>query len=109
MGVAKLQMRNTQNNRVALEHSVATMLAEDMLERIRANPTGAYAGVGTGQPPSAFVDCLANDCTPEQLAAFDIVAWKCALGRWQSEAPCRATHAAGVAGGTRAATGSAGG
>ena len=96
LGVAQLQMRNAQNNRAALEHSVATMLAEDMLERIRANPTAAYAGVGTGQPPPAFVNCLASDCAPPQLAAFDIAAWKCALGRWQSEAACRAMRTAGV-------------
>ena len=96
LGVAKLQMMNTQNNRAALEYSVATMLAEDMLERIRANPTGPYGGVGNGAPPPAFVNCLASDCAPMQLAAFDIAAWKCALGRWQRAAACRATRAAGV-------------
>ncbi len=96
LGAAKLQMSSVQNNRAALEYSVATILAEDMLERIRANPSGAYADAGAGQAPPAFVDCLASDCTPMQLAAFDIAAWKCALGRWRNEAPCRAVRAAGL-------------
>ena len=96
LGIAKLQMLNTQNNRAALEYSMATILAEDMLERIRANPSGGYAGIQAGQPPPTFVDCLASDCAPMQLATFDIAAWKCALGRWRSEAPCQAARTAGL-------------
>ena len=96
LGVAKLHMLSAQNNRAALEYSMATILAEDMLERIRANPSGAYAGVLAGQPPPAFVDCLASDCTSMQLTTFDIAAWKCALGRWQNEAPCQAMRRVGL-------------
>ena len=96
LGVAKLQMQNAQNNRLALEYSVATTLAEDMLERIRANPNGSYAAVRAGQPPPAFVDCLASDCASLQLASFDSTVWKCALGRWRQSSPCRAVRAAGL-------------
>ena len=96
LGVARLQLHNAQNNRLALEYSVATMLAEDMLERIRANPNGSYAGVQAGQAPPAFVDCLGSDCAPMQLANFDSTAWKCTLGRWQGAAPCRALRTVGL-------------
>ena len=95
MGSAKLHMLSAQNNRAALEHSLATMLAEDMLERIRANPLGAY-GTALGIPPPAFVDCLASACSPSELAAFDMAAWKCSLGRWRQEASCARGRALGA-------------
>ena len=96
MGVAKLQMLSTQNTREALQHGMATALAEDMLERLRANPTAAYAGVGFGAAPPAFVDCLGGNCTSFELAMFDVVAWKCALGRWRDQRPCDAAQSAGL-------------
>ncbi len=96
LGIVGLQVLSGQNNRGALEHSVATLLAEDMLERFRANPRGDYAGVGIGDPPAAFTDCLSESCTPADLAAFDVVIWKCALGNWRREAPCQAARTAGV-------------
>ena len=96
LGIAKLHMLSARNNRLALEYSMATILAEDMLERIRANPSGVYAGTGVGQPPPSFVDCLASDCTPAQLATFDVAAWKCGLGRWRNETPCQAARGVGL-------------
>ena len=95
LGTAKLTMLSTQNNRAALEHSLATMFAADMLERIRANPQGSY-GSALGDAPSGFVDCLSRSCSPPQLAAFDTAVWKCSLGRWLDEAPCGEARAAGA-------------
>ena len=88
LGLAKLQMLSAQNNREALQQSMATSLADDMLERLRANPTAVYAGIDFGAPPPAFVDCRQRSCTAAQMAAFDVVAWKCALGRWRDQAAC---------------------
>ena len=89
LGVAGLQLASSQNNRGALERSLATLLADDLLERMRANATVVYsAEIGDG--PASFVDCTASSCTPDQLARFDLAVWKCALGRWREDAVCAA-------------------
>ena len=87
LGVAGLQLASIQNNRGAMQHSVTTTLAADLVERIRANPGADYsADLGAAPPP--LHDCLANDCTPGQLAQFDLAVWKCALGKWQQATTC---------------------
>lgn len=96
LGVAKLELLNGQTNRAALERSMATLLADDMIERLRANPEAAYAAIGEGDSPPAFVDCLAASCAPAQLASFDIAVWKCSLGGWRDAAPCQAARQAGA-------------
>lgn len=95
LGVAKLHMLSSQNNRIALEHSLATLLADDMLERIRANPAGVYA-VALGTPPQSFANCVAGTCSPAELAAFDVAVWKCSLGNWQSETACASARGVGA-------------
>lgn len=95
LGVARLQLHSAQNNRAALQRSVAAMLAEDVLERLHANPSAAYA-IGLGDPPPAYVDCLGQTCDRAQLAAFDLAVWKCALGSWHDAAPCAPVRAAGI-------------
>lgn len=96
LGLAKLQMTSAQNNRAALQHGMATALAEDMLERLRANPRAGYAGIDIGTAPPAFVDCRRRPCTNTELEAFDVVAWKCALGRWRDQASCATARALGL-------------
>ncbi len=87
LGIAGLQLASAQNNRGALERSLATFLAEDMLERARANPTVDYS-VAAGAP-GTFVNCLAGNCSSAELAQFDVAAWKCALGQWRETALCQ--------------------
>ena len=88
LGVAGLQLASIQNNRSAMQYSVTTAHANDLVERMRANP-GADYGIDLGEaPPPAFHDCLANDCTAGQLAQFDLAIWKCALGKWHEDATC---------------------
>ena len=95
LGLVGLQVVSAQNNRLALQRSLATVLASDMLERIRANPQAPYSSVGEG-PPGAFEDCLGKTCAPAELAAFDVAVWKCSLGRWNEEASCATARASGV-------------
>ena len=87
LGVAGLQLASIQNNRGALQYSVTTSLAADLVERMRANP-GADYGTDLGAAPPPFHDCLANDCNAEQLAQFDLAIWKCALGKWRRDTTC---------------------
>lgn len=95
LGLVGLQIGSAQHNRVALDRSLATLLASDLLERIRANPDAAYPNVGAGAP-GGFADCTANACTPAELAAFDVAVWKCSLGRWHEAAACRTVRASGL-------------
>ncbi|MCY3620848.1 MAG: type IV pilus modification protein PilV [Gammaproteobacteria bacterium] len=96
LGAAGLQLASSKNSRSALEGTTAVILAQDMAERLRANPQGAYAGVAGGSMPPGFVDCLAANCTPPELAFFDIAVWKCSLGRWRAHGACGEARAAGA-------------
>lgn len=87
LGVAGLQLASIQNNRGAMQYSMTTVLANDLVERMRANP-GADYRTDLGAPPPPFHNCLANDCTSGQLAQFDLAVWKCGLGKWHEDATC---------------------
>lgn len=96
LGAAGLQLASSKNTRIALQGTTAVILAQDMAERLRANPRGAYAGVADGSAPPGFVDCLAADCSPTELASFDVTVWKCSLGRWLDDGACVEARAAGA-------------
>lgn len=58
--------------------SRSVSLATDLGERMQANPVAARAGLyalATLPAPAAAVDCSAQACTPEQLAAWDLSQW----------------------------------
>ena len=96
LGTAALQLANSKNTRIALERTTAVILAQDMAERLRANPSGDYLGVAEGTGPLGFVNCLARNCASHELERFDIAVWKCSLGRWAEEGACHAARAAGA-------------
>ena len=96
LGAAGLQLASSKNTRGALEGTTAVILAQDMAERLLANPEGAYAGVADGTAPPGFVDCLGANCTPSELASFDVTVWKCSLGRWLADGACREARGAGA-------------
>ena len=96
LGAAGLQLASSKNTRTALEGTTAVILAQDMAERLRANPRGAYVGVSDGSAPPRFVDCLAATCSAPRLASFDVAVWKCSLGRWRADGVCRQARASGV-------------
>jgi len=80
LGVAQLHLSSFQNNRDALYRNQATVIADDLLGRIRANPSalasGAYNAL-TFLPDSstpAAVACTAG-CTALEVAAHDVYQW----------------------------------
>ena len=100
LGITGLQMVSLQNNRAALLRAEATQLAYDMMDRIRANPSGAppgaaYSGLDLADGPGS-VDCVANVCTEAQMVTFDQSTWKCQLGNFNEEAECEGYRASGV-------------
>lgn len=87
LGVAGLQGISKRTNHQALQRTQATHLADQIIERIRANPTAAAKyNTGLSSPlgggtisaePSP--KCGINTCTAEQLAAHDLWVWEQAI------------------------------
>jgi len=84
LGLASMQTSSLHFNRGAYLHTQASLLAQDILERMRANRPGVTAGhydeinVAAGSLPSPPA-CPANQCSPEELTLKDINAWGVAL------------------------------
>ena len=91
LGVTGLGALSLQHGRAAAAQANAVLLAYDLMERIRANPAGLAEGAYArpGDVP-ASPDCAAGPCAPQQTAAFDLSAWRCALGLGEANAGCNA-------------------
>ena len=90
LGVAGLTTLNAQHRRSAAAHAEAVRLAEDVIERMRANPAGLQAGsyAASGDALGAS-DCRAGQCAAAEMAAFDLAQWRCALGASTTDQSCR--------------------
>jgi type IV pilus assembly protein PilV len=84
LGIAAMQMVSFQTNQSAYMRSQATFLAQDMLDRIRANragytSTGIYDAIDTADAGTipASPGCKAGNvgCSPSQMGAEDIREW----------------------------------
>jgi len=76
LGLAALQTMSFKFNHQSYERTQATFLAYDILDRMRANPTGDYSASATSDP-----GCIAASCTPNQLAEHDLFQWREAVER----------------------------
>ena len=80
LGMAGLQTVSLRNNQSAYFRTQATMFANDMVERMRANIIAVDSGgyddvVGTATPACLSV----AGCTPTQMAAQDVDEWEDAV------------------------------
>lgn len=77
LGVAAMQVTTLRNLSSSYTTSVAGMLTENIVERMRANPVAALADryVHSGDPGVTFPDCAGSACTPTQLANYDLGSW----------------------------------
>ncbi|VAW79511.1 Type IV fimbrial biogenesis protein PilV [hydrothermal vent metagenome] len=97
LGLAGMQATSLKNNSVAAARGQATLLAYDMIDRMRANKTvalaGSYDNALDTAPTSGGSDCQANNatCDAATMAAYDLNQWKCLLGKWSSDGVCSAT------------------
>jgi len=90
LGLAALQAQSLQFNFSAYQRSQATILAYDIVDRIRANQSSiASYDQGLGMP-GGNVDCqgAAANCDPGTMASFDLQQWKCSLGAFNDNARC---------------------
>ncbi len=87
LGMAGLHSRGLQYSHIAYLHSVGATLAEDMLDRIRLNnqlalttsdyQVSASAGIPDDCSADEYPDrCESGNCTPSQLAQYDMDQWK---------------------------------
>lgn len=79
LGVLGLQTQAVRFNHQAYSYSQAVFLAQEMLERMRANPNDAPNYTFTfDQSISASKNCAAPNasCTPAQLRQWDIANWQ---------------------------------
>ena len=74
IGAARLQTLGMSFGNTAGLRQKATLLVDQMTDRMRAN----QAGMGLGaydRPTAGSTACLATACTPIQLAQFDMAEW----------------------------------
>lgn len=90
LGLAAMQLNALQGSTDSGQRSQATWIAQDMAERIRANPEGSAAAYATAPncaqlpgtmcadyyAPGTATKVNASNCTAAQMAAFD---------RWESQ------------------------
>jgi type IV pilus assembly protein PilV len=93
LSVTGLQMISLQDNQDALRRSEALQLAYEIMDRIRVNPgigvPGiAYDGVGLDDLSDAPPDCVATNCSANQMVDFDLALWKCSLGGHNADGVC---------------------
>ena len=81
LGVAGLQAFALKNNQSAAQRNTAVLLAQDMADRVRANPGGMLDGVynqpnlGAYTGPSNTCDAT-NACTTAQIGSNDLFEWQ---------------------------------
>lgn len=81
LSMAKLQMEGLRYNNTAFHRTYATMLAYDIVDRMRANSkvaeTGAYTvGFGGGGSGSSACEGTGANCDQTAMAAYDLAQWK---------------------------------
>lgn len=85
LGLSWMQTVSKKSVVESQQRSIASLLAYDLAERMRANPgatnsylLGAQAGVGRGTLATPR-DCVANECNQIQMAAYDLWVWEQAI------------------------------
>lgn len=78
LGLAALQTVSLKAGHDSYQRTQATMLAYDIVDRMRANPVGLAAGkynsVTVSTNPGS-TDCVSASCTTDQIADYDIRSW----------------------------------
>lgn len=77
LGILALQAASLQHNQSAYLESQAAFLANDMLDRMRANKINAPTyKTDLTSSVSAPVNCASVTCSPAQLVSWDLSQWK---------------------------------
>ena len=85
LGLASLQTNGLRSNQMASMRTTATQLANDIADRMRANPTGVdaqrYVIATSDADPVIPVGetCEGTTCTSAQMATYDLAQWRGAV------------------------------
>lgn len=92
LGIASLQFMSLRSNFEAVQRTTASLLAQDIIERMRANykvldtyagtletPLPSLGGNPAASEPQPTCYNSASTCTPLQLAAHDLWEWEQAI------------------------------
>ena len=80
LGIANMYLESLRSNRTARARTVAIQLVNDMADRIRSNRGGLADYNNTqGNAPAAGKDCSKNECTPKEVAQYDLSQWYVAV------------------------------
>ncbi len=83
LGLASLQMNALRNNQNSYYRTVATILASDFADRIRANAAGVTANNYNAINRTSIVtspNCTAATCTASEIRDLDVAQWYSELG-----------------------------
>ena len=79
LGLASLQTLSVRNNTSAYHRTIATQMAYDMSDRMRANPAGVASNEYNSPTATQNANCLTvTGCTPAQMADHDMYEWSAA-------------------------------
>ena len=85
LGAAALQAMALRYNKASQFRSQAVFLAGDLSERMEANSAaavaGAYVMTTSSNPVNSSANCVANACTPDQVAQSDLAQWQSAIAQ----------------------------
>ncbi len=83
LGIAGLQVTSKRTSFEALQRVTAVMLAQDIVERMRANKaqlsTYTAAADVTGTLTAPGTNCTSAACTPAQIVTYDLYQWQQAI------------------------------
>jgi len=86
LGLAGMQATGLKNNNSSYQRSQANILANEILDRMRANQVGVDAGAyddpysgGTPALPTAPA-CVTTSCNSATMATYDVAEWDAKLG-----------------------------
>ncbi|HAS85444.1 MAG TPA: type IV pilus modification protein PilV [Candidatus Competibacter sp.] len=81
LGLASLQVNGLRFNHSAYLRTQATLLAEELADRMRANQPGFAAGnYNNPANPAVVAACQTPaGCTPDQMAQTDVAQWRQSL------------------------------
>ena len=92
LGMAGLQSYSVSSSYNAHLRTQATLLAQSIVDRMRANPQAAadnnYLILFSNEPGSVNCNAIGSNCSHEQLADYDLREWKCLLGNFVDSGDC---------------------
>lgn len=76
LGLAALQINSLRQNTSAYHQSQAVIIANNMADRVRANPNAFDDYIGVDTQNDYDQDCMEAECSTAQLSVADASDWK---------------------------------